>query len=47
VETYKGISCRVALDGDTIYKTNRISVDMLFGIKTLDKELGVRLHDNG
>lgn len=47
VETYKGISCRVALDGDTIYKTNRISVDMLFGVKTLDKELGMRLHDNG
>jgi hypothetical protein len=47
VETYKGISCRVALDGDTVSKTNRISVDMLFGVKTLDKELGARFMDNG
>jgi len=47
VETYKGISCRVALDGDTSAKTNRISVDMLFGVKTLDKELAARFVDSG
>jgi len=47
VETYKGISCRVAFDGDTSAKTNRISVDMLFGVKTLDKELGARFFDYG
>jgi hypothetical protein len=44
-ENYKGISCRVALDGDTVAKTNRISVDILFGVKTLDKELAARLCD--
>ena len=45
VENYKGISCRVALDGDTVAKANRISVDILFGVKTLDKELAARLCD--
>jgi hypothetical protein len=45
VQNYKGISCRVALDGDTVSKKNRISVDILFGVKTLDKELAARLCD--
>jgi len=44
-QNYKGISCRVALDGDTVAKANRISVDILFGVKTLDKELAARLCD--
>ncbi len=43
VETYKGISCRVAFDGELSSKTNNISVDMLFGVKTLDKELAAKL----
>ena len=47
VASYKGISCRVALDGDTSSKKNKISVDMLFGVKTLDKELAARLVDSG
>jgi hypothetical protein len=43
VETYKGISCRVAYEGTTSNKTNNMSVDMLFGVKTLDKELAAKL----
>jgi hypothetical protein len=43
VENYKGISCRVAFDGELSSKTNNISVDMLFGVKTLDKELAAKL----
>ena len=43
VENYKGISCRVAYQGTTSNKTNNMSVDMLFGVKTLDKELAAKL----
>jgi len=45
VENYKGVSCRVAFDGDTSSKVNKMSVDMLFGVKTLDKELAAKLID--
>jgi hypothetical protein len=45
VANYKNISCRVAIDGELSNKTNKISVDMLFGVKTLDKELAARLCD--
>lgn len=45
VATYKGISCRVVYDYTSNIKTNVISVDILFGIKTLDRELACRLCD--
>jgi len=45
VATYKGISCRVVYDYTSNIKTNVISVDVLFGIKVLDKELACRLCD--
>ena len=45
VETYKGISCRVAYEGTTSNKTNNMSVDMLFGVQTLDKDLAAKLLD--
>jgi hypothetical protein len=44
-QNYKGISCRVSLDGDTSSKVNKISVDILYGVKLLDKELAARLCD--
>jgi len=45
VETYKGISCRVVYDYTSNIKTNNISIDILFGIKVLDKELACRFCD--
>ena len=45
VKSYKGISCRVAIDGDTSTKVNKISIDLLYGVKVLDKELAARLCD--
>lgn len=45
VANYKGISCRVAFEGSTSNKTNNMSVDMLFGVKTLDKDLAAMLID--
>lgn len=45
VATYKGISCRVVYDYTSNVKTNVISVDILFGIKVLDRELACRLVD--
>ena len=45
VATYKGISCRVVYDYTSNIKTNVISIDVLFGIKVLDKELACRLCD--
>ena len=45
VVNYKGLSCRVVYDYDKDVKTNNISIDMLFGVKTLDKELACRLCD--
>ena len=45
VETYKGLTCRVVYDYTSSTKTNNISIDILFGIKTLDIELGCRLCD--
>ena len=37
VETYKGISLRVAYGWDIKYKQTVVSIDMLYGLKTLDK----------
>jgi len=45
VINYKGLSCRVVYDYDKDVKTNNVSIDMLFGVKTLDKELACRLCD--
>ena len=45
VETYNGLSCRVVYDYNATYKKNTISIDMLAGVKTLDKELAARLCD--
>ncbi len=43
VASYKGITCRVVYDYTMSSKTNTMSVDMLFGVKTLNKELAARL----
>ena len=45
VENYRGISCRVAYDATLSDKSNNLSVDMLYGVKTLDKELAAKLLD--
>lgn len=45
VLNYKGISCRVVYDYSTLYKKNMISIDMLYGVKTLDENLAARLCD--
>lgn len=45
VENYNGISCRVAFDGEMASKKNKISVDMLFGVKTLNEQLAAKLCD--
>jgi len=45
VVSYKGLSCRVVYDYTSNVKTNVISIDMLFGIKVLDKELACRMPD--
>jgi len=45
VVNYKGISCRVVYGYDQQHKENDISVDILFGVKTLDRELACRLVD--
>jgi len=45
VVNYKGISCRVVYGYDQLHKENDISIDMLFGVKTLDRELACRLTD--
>jgi len=45
VETYKGLTCRVVYDYTSNIKTNVCSIDILFGIKVLNKELACRLCD--
>jgi len=45
VANYKGITCRVVYDYTMSTKTNTMSVDILYGVKTLDKELAARLCD--
>lgn len=45
VESYNGLSCRVVYGYTQTSKRNMISIDMLCGVKTLDKALGVRLVD--
>jgi len=45
VVNYKGISCRVVYDYTSSTKTNVISIDILYGLKTLDRELACRLCD--
>jgi hypothetical protein len=45
VVNYKGISCRVVYDYDSTLKSNNVSIDILFGVKTLDRELACRLCD--
>ncbi len=45
VANYKGLACRVVYDYTMSNKKNQMSVDFLCGVKTLDKELAVRLCD--
>ncbi|MCK9597617.1 MAG: hypothetical protein M0R06_01175 [Sphaerochaeta sp.] len=45
VITYKNLSCRVVYDYNIMTKTNIMSIDMLYGWKTLDIALGARLID--
>lgn len=45
VLNYKGLSCRVVYDYTMMTKKNLISIDMLCGVKTLDKSLATRLID--
>jgi len=45
VVNYKGISCRVVYGYDQLHKENDISIDILYGLKTLDRELACRLCD--
>jgi hypothetical protein len=45
VVNYKGLSCRVVYDYNIMTKTNIISMDMLYGWKTLNKDLCCRLID--
>jgi hypothetical protein len=45
VQSYKGLSCRVVYDYNIMTKTNIMSIDMLYGWKTLNKNLAARLID--
>ncbi len=45
VVTYKGLSCRVVYDYSIMTKVNIMSIDMLYGWKTLNKDLAARLID--
>jgi hypothetical protein len=45
VESYKNLSCRVVYDYTMATKTNVVSVDMLCGVKTLDRDLAAILSD--
>jgi len=45
VLNYKGLSCRVVYDYTMMTKQNLISIDMLCGVKTLDRDLAARLTD--
>lgn len=44
-ESYKGLSCRAVFDYDMDLKSNICSIDLLCGVKTLDKDLAARLVD--
>lgn len=45
-ESYKGLSARVVYDYNMDTKTNKCSIDLLCGVKTLDPNLAARLADN-
>lgn len=45
VETLNGMSIRVVYDYDIGAKANKVSIDLLMGVKTLTEELAVRLID--
>lgn len=45
VLTYKGLSCRVVYDYESLSKKNIISIDMLCGAKILERDLAARLSD--
>ncbi len=45
VATYKGLSIRVVYDYDMDTKSNQIALDMLCGVKMLDRDLAARLVD--
>lgn len=45
VLSYKGLSCRVVYDYELRTKKNLLSIDMLCGFKTLDRDLAARLCD--
>ena len=43
--SYKGLSCRVVYGYEMMEKKNLMSIDILFGVKTLDRNLAARLSD--
>ncbi len=43
VMSYNGIGLRVSIGYDMQFKQDVVSIDLLYGVKTLDPELGVRL----
>ena len=43
--SYNGMTCRVVYGYNQSTKTNQCSIDVLYGVKTLDKQLGARLCD--
>jgi len=45
VLTYKGLSCRVVYGYEMMEKKNLMSIDILYGMKTLDRNLAARLSD--
>jgi len=45
VMSYKGLSCRVVYDYEFKSKINQMSIDMLYGWKTMNKDLAARLID--
>jgi hypothetical protein len=45
VATYKGITCRTVMGYNMSTKVNQLSVDILYGVKLLNKELAARLCD--
>jgi hypothetical protein len=45
VANYNGLSCRVVYDYTSTSKTNWVSVDLLCGVKMLDKDLAARFID--
>jgi hypothetical protein len=45
VQSYKGLNCRVVYSYNIMTKTNVMSIDMLYGWKTLNKDLAARLID--